>query len=76
MSAIAKPKRKKESIMITYRDEKEDFRNAVWGALMIDAPDVYLQARRQETEINALIDQGNEAEWDAESIAQIIIREA
>jgi len=57
---------------VVYRDEKEEFRIQVWGELMVEAPDVYRLARAQESTIDALIDQGNEAGWDAESIADFI----
>ena len=61
--------------MIRYSDPREDFRNTVW-VILRETPDVYQAAKQQETEINALIDQGNDAKWDAESIASAIQQSA
>ena len=53
-------------------DSKEQFRREVWWELRNDAPEVYRLAQEQEDAVNALIDKGNEAGWDSESVAEFI----
>jgi len=54
--------------------QQQDFREKVWAILMVENRAAFDEARKQKDEINALIDQGNENEWDAESVAWAIIQ--
>ncbi len=59
--------------MIRYQDPKQEYRNRVWGELLVSDRDAYKAAKATEIEINALIDQGSEAGMDEKSVADIII---
>ena len=54
------------------RNQKQDFRDKVYGILLVDNRKVYIAAKAHEDAVNALIDQGNENLWDAKSVANAI----
>jgi len=56
------------------RNQIQDFRDKVYGILLIQDREVYIEAHKRENKatIDALIDQGNENLWDAESVAWAI----
>lgn len=56
----------------TTGNQKQNFRNRVWAILSQDHHDIYVQAQEHKTEIDALIDQGNENLWDKESVAHAV----
>jgi hypothetical protein len=53
--------------------QRQNFQDKVWGILMTKHLAVYKIARKQETQLNALIAQGYDANWDAESIVIFIL---
>ncbi len=53
--------------------QKQNFQDKVWGILMTEHLAVYKIARKQEAQLNALIIQGYDAGWDAESIVEFIL---